>query len=511
MTSATGRKHRVLVVNAYLDPWRIATPTRLFVPRAMAPYFLAGHFAPEACEVRVWDEAFHGAMLDPRLFAWPDILVLSGLTVAFDRARQLAAYVRVANPRAVVIIGGPIARALPGLAADVFDYVCMGDTEEISEVAETLLGRDAVLPDGAPRFDLTAPRMGLGFVETTRNCNFACAFCSLTGEGRPYVGYSDTAIEAQLDAMGRTTGVMLLDNNFYGNNRASFERRVKALGRRWRSGQFKGWAALVTGDFFKRSQNLELVAKNGCVGLFSGVESLDPAVLRNFNKKQSLVSKPLALTEACAAHGIQFDYGLIVDFAQQNISDVDAQIDGLIADHRIPLPGLLSMTIPILGTPYFDEAAAAKRLMPNVMLSDMDGQKLVEWPREPVEKVVHFIRDLLRMRGRKSAVTAHVLRHAWHWRRHLPRELTAMSLVRPLHRFGPRMVFGSWAQMRQSWQEPHLTHSAMTDRLRLAYKPIMPMPERFASAFEPLMVTDAEGRLTDAVMAAQEKPRRHAI
>lgn len=486
-------------------------PRRTFLCRAMAPCFLAGHFIPDMCDIRVWDEAFHGALLKPRLFEWLDVLVLSGLTVASDRARQLAAYVRAANPSAVVIIGGPIARALPGLAADGFDYVCMGDTEEICKIAETIPGKDAVLPDGAPRFDLTAPRMGLCFVETTRNCNFACAFCSLTGEGRPYVAYSDTAIEAQRDAMGRTTGVVLLDNNFYGSNRAGFERQVKALGRRWQAGQFKAWAALMTGDFLKRPQNLKLVAENGCVGLFSGVESLDPAVLRNFNKKQSLVSEPLALTEACAAQGIQFDYGLIVDFAQQSIAEVDAQIDGLIADHRIPLPGLLSMTIPILGTPYFDETAASGWLMPNVMLSDMYGQTLVEWPKEPVEKVVPFIRDLLQMRGRKRAVAAHVLRHAWHWPRHLPRELTAMSLLRPLHRFGPRMVFGSWAQMRQSWQEPRLTHSAMTDRLRLAYKPIVPMPERFASAFEPLMVTDTDGRLTDAVLAAQEKPRKHAI
>lgn len=511
MVRATNRKHRVLVVNAYLDPWRAATPTRLFVPRAMAPYFLAGHFNQEACDVRVWDEAFHGAMLDPKVFAWPDVLVLSGLTVAFDRARQLAAYVRAANPRATVIIGGPIPRALPALCAEVFDYICLGDVEEIAEVAEDVLGDDAVLREAPPRFDLTAPKMGLGYVETTRNCNFACAFCSLTGEGRPYVAYDDAAIEAQLDAMGQTKGLMLLDNNFYGSNRASFERRVAALGRRWKAGQFKGWAALVTGDFFKRPQNLELVATNGCVGLFSGVESLDPAVLRSFNKKQSLVSEPLSLTEACAAHGIQFDYGLIVDFAQQTIAEVDAQIEGVIADHRVPMPGLLSMTIPILGTPYFDEAAAAGRLMPGVLLSDMDGQKLVEWPREPVDKVVPYIRDLLRMKGRKRAVAAHVLRHAWHWRGHLPAELTAMSLVRPLHRFAPRIVVGGWAQMRQSWQEPQLTHSAMTDSLRRAYSPVVPLPDRFARDFEPLVVTDDQGRLTDTLLAAQEAPPARAI
>lgn len=510
MTALRTRKHRVLIVNAYFDPWRVATPTRLFVPRAMAPYFLAGHFEPATCDVRVWDEAFHGALLDPKIFEWPDVLVLSGLTVAFDRARQLSAYVRAANPRVVVVIGGPIARALPALCSKVFDYICMGDTEEIADVAEAVLGQNAVLRHGAPRMDLTTPKMGLGYLETTRNCNFACAFCSLTGENQPYVAYSDEAIEAQLDAMGKVTGVMLLDNNFYGSNRMNFERRVEALGRRWKAGQFKAWAALVTGDFFKRPRNLELVAENGCAALFSGVESLDSAILKSFNKKQSLVSEPLALTETCAAHGVQFDYGLIIDFAQQTLEEVDAQVESLVADHRVPLPALLSMTIPILGTPYFNESAAAGRLMPNVLLSDMDGQKLVEWPKEPVEKVVPFFRDMLRMKGRKRALAGHVVRHAWHWRQHLRPELTAMSLLRPLHRFGPRMVFGSLAQMRQTWREPKLTYSAMSDQLRLAYTPVIPMPDRFAQDFKPLAITDANGQLTDDVMAAQEKPRIRA-
>lgn len=30
-----------MIVNAYVDPWRKAAPARLFVPRAMAPYYLA--------------------------------------------------------------------------------------------------------------------------------------------------------------------------------------------------------------------------------------------------------------------------------------------------------------------------------------------------------------------------------------------------------------------------------------------------------------------------------------
>lgn len=506
-----GRKSRILIVNAYFDPWRSATPTRLFVPRAMAPYYLAGYFNPALAEVRVWDEVYHGALLDRRQFEWPDMVVFTGLTAAFDRARQLLAYCRHFNPNVVGVIGGPIARALPAICDRVFDYSCQGDVEEIAEVIEAVLSRGHVSDATAPRFDLTSPSMGIAYLETTKNCNFACSFCSLSGEGRAYTAHSEHSIDSQLDAIGKAVCVMVLDNNFYGNNRGSFEWRVKKIGDRWRRGQFRGWGALVTGDFFKRPENLKLMAENGCKGIFSGVETLDPALLRTFNKKQSLSSDPLTLTEACAEHGIFFDYGMIIDFAHQTVAEVDDQLSGLLADHRVPLPGLLSMTIPIAGTPYFDKAAREGRMMPNVLLSDMDGQKLVEWPKEPVEKVVPFLRDLLKFRGRKRALTRHTLAHAWHWRKHFDLEQTILAAVRPLHRFGWNAGIGSPRQMYQSFKEPPLTYSAMTDQLRSAYQPQHRLPSRFESDFEPLQVTDENGALTDQFQSARVAPSSIAV
>ncbi|WP_193173219.1 B12-binding domain-containing radical SAM protein [Nisaea nitritireducens] len=499
------RKQNVLIINAYFDPWRSSTPTRWFIPRAMAPYYLAGHFNADLCNVRVWDEVFHGALLDTRLFDWPDLVIFTGLTAAFDRAHQLSAYFRNANPAVVTVIGGPIARALPSICAESFDYACQGDVEEIPQVIEDLWGSDYVSESTAPRFDLAVPSMGVGYLETTKNCNFACSFCSLTGEGRKFVSHSEQSITSQLDAMKRVLGVMVLDNNFYGNDRQSFERRVELIGERWRQGQFRGWGALVTGDFFKHPENVELMARNGCKGIFSGVESFDPEVLRSFNKKQSLTSDPRALTKLCAENGMFFDYGMIVDFSQQTIADVDSQLNAVLEDPTIPLPGLLSLTIPILGTPYFDDAARAGRLMPNLLLSDMDGQKVVEWPKEPLEKVVPFVADLMQFKGRKRALARHTVKHAWHWRRHFDLDQTALAMIRPLHRFGGRINLGNLRQMSQSRKEPPLTYCAMSDGLRSAYTPLVPLPSQFEKCFEPLRITDAGGGLTEELLKAREK------
>lgn len=502
------KNRKVLIINAYFNPWRKSTPTRWFIPRAMAPIYLAGYFNRDNVEVRVWDEVFDGTLLDARLFGWPDLVVFTGLTSAFDRAHQLSAYFRHANPSVATAIGGPIARALPGLCAEVFDYVSQGDVEDVEDIIRDIFDASCVSDTGAPRFDLAQPSMGVGYLETTKNCNFACSFCSLTGEKRAYTPHSEQSITRQLDAMKNALGVMVLDNNFYGSSRSSFRRRVEIIGDRWRRGQFRGWGALVTGDFFKHPENVELMARNGCKAVFSGVESLDPAILKTFNKKQSITSDPRALTRLCAEYGMIFDYGMIADFSQQTVDEVESQLDAVLHDHTIPLPSLLTLTIPILGTPYFDAAARAGRLMPNVCLSDLDGQKIVEWPKEPLEKVVPFVADLLRFRGRKAALARHAFKHAWHWHRHFDWDQTALALVRPLHRFGGSIDVnvGSIRQMRQSFREPSLTYCAMTDDLRSSYTPQMRLPSNFEKCFKPLRVTDAEGALTGEILKARSMP-----
>jgi len=505
MTSS--HRPRVMIVNAYVDPWRSAAPMKLFIPRAMAPCYLAGRLNSDRADLKIHDECFHGALLTPKVFPWPDLVILTGLTSAFDRTRQLAAYFRNANPQVAVAIGGPIARALPGLCGDIFDHVLDGDVESLDGLIEETLGQGFLTDDPAPRFDLAGWSFGLGFVETTRNCNFACAFCSLTGEGRAYQSYSSEEINRQLDAQKRFQMLMVLDNNFYGNSRADFARRTEFLGERWRRGDFLGWGALVTGDFFKNPDNLAKVAANGCKALFSGVESLDPEVLRSYNKRHSLASDPKTLARLCADHGILFDYGMMVDFGQQTVAEVDAQIAAILESPETPLPALLSLTIPILGTPHFDAVAKDGRLMPNLKLADLDGQKLVEWPKEPLETVVPYLKNLLQFRGRKLALTRHAVRHAWSRRRSFDVSQTLISLIGPLVRYGGGLRLGTWRQMRQTWAEPRRTFCAMTDGLGAAYRPAVRMEARFLPEFEPLLLTDGEGRLR-AEFARQEPQAR---
>ena len=60
--------------------------------------------------------------------------------------------------------------------------------------------------------------------------------------------------------------------------------------------------------------------------------------------------------------------------------------------------------------------------------------------------------------------------------------------------------------MSQSRKEPPLTYCAMSDELRAAYKPLVPLPSQFEKCFEPLRITDAEGGLTEELLKGREKP-----
>ncbi|HSR71984.1 MAG TPA: cobalamin-dependent protein, partial [Kiloniellales bacterium] len=221
-------RKRILIVNAFFDEYRRTRGSPARVPRAMGPEYLAGAFAAERSDIRLYNEQYSGPLRDLALLAWCDMLVLTGVTTAFDRMRQLTAYVRALNPKAVVVAGGPPVRALPRLSQRIFDYACTGDVEELQGVIAAVFGESHVAAEIFPRYDL-GPRRGLlGYVESSRNCNFRCSFCSLTGEGGRYRRYDLDYLQRQILATGKRQ-IVFIDNNFYGNDRDYLMARLALL------------------------------------------------------------------------------------------------------------------------------------------------------------------------------------------------------------------------------------------------------------------------------------------
>lgn len=488
-------RKRVLIVNCYFDHSRQPLHRRFKLPQAVGPIYLAGAFSRELCEVRCYTELASGPLEDEQLLAWPDMLVLTGLTNSFDRMLHLTAYSRSKNPNVIVVAGGPAVRALPLLARHFFDFCCLGDVEELCEVVADAFGPAYVTEQITPRYDLAYQPSSIGYIETTRYCNFRCAFCSLTGERHPYQTHSLDYIRRQILALGKKKRVFIVDNNFYGNDREHFHERIKLLKEMRQNGHFNNWSALVTNDFFSKQENLSLVKDAGCELLFCGVESFDSVWLRNFNKPQNIGARQVELIKKCLKMGVVFSYGLIADVTTRSLADIRRELEFILATPEITLPSFVSLSIPILGTPYFFDSLGKGLILPNTKVRDMDGTTVLQKPLDPIDKVVKFMVDDVPSFGGYSR---DVIRHAARFARLYKNDLTKTQLVLAtggsLSLCAQRLLM-SLRGRRWLGKQVRRTHVSTTEPLDHMYTPAFRVDARFKKYFKPTMVTDENGQL----------------
>ncbi len=496
---------RVLIVNCYLDELRAPVVRSRKIPQSMAPVFLAGAFSPQHCEIRLYSELDRGPLYNEALLSWPDMVVLTGLNTAFDRMKQITAYARTKNPRVIVVAGGPAIRALPKLASHYFDYACTGDIEQLQDVIRDAWGGAYLAETMSPRFDLLPPGR-IGYLETSRNCNFRCSFCTLSAEKRRYQSYASANIREQVLQQGYKDVLVLLDNNFYGPNRGDFFTRLETLKQLYHEKRFGGWAALVTNDFFT-PVNLRLARESGCVALFSGVESFDADWLRGCRKTQNTRAPQIELIRSCLDAGIVFLYGLMLDVSTRSLADLRAELEFIVSTPEITLPSYLALPIPILGTPYFHQCVAEKKLLPNLRLRDMDCTTLTMQPREGLQETAQFVKDLQHLRGLRLKALSHTARFAARYFEGFSSVQKLIALGNTAGLLAPVAASSSLLSgLRHS--RSARTHIGGTEPLDALYTPAFAVDERFAGHFQPTRVTDAEGNLSGemAELSSATKP-----
>ncbi len=492
-------RQRVLVVNCYFDYSRepIRRPSKF--PQAVGPVFLAGAFSRELCEVRCYDEVSSGPLENESLLGWPDMLVLTGLTHCFDRMLHLTAYARTKNAKVIVVAGGPAVRALPLLSEKFFDYSCLGDIEELRAVIADTWGEAYVAEQMLPRFDLAYWIKLVSHVETTRYCNFHCSFCSLTGEGRAYQTYDLESIRRQVLAVGKRRKLLFVDNNFYGNDREHFRRRIELIKELRADGRFRNWAALVTNDFFSKQENLTLAKESGCELLFSGVESFDPVWLRAFNKLQNTSAPQVEMISRCLNAGIIFCYGLMLDISTRTIADVRRELEFITGTPEITLPAFITLSIPILGTPYFYECLNNRTMLPDTKLRDMDGITIVQKTLDPIDRAVEFVRGVEQFHGLRSRVIKHSIRFFNLYRSKLnPLQLSIgfeQGLLLSAHTLMTSTTAFGWVKKGRT-----RTYVSTTEPADQTYTPAFRVDSRFRNHFQPTMVTDRTGNLAEELI-----------
>ena len=489
----------ILIVNCYFPEMREAIKRSNEVPNALAPVLLGGFFCPDMCNIRLYNEVNSGFLevFEPELLDSIDMLVLTGLTAAFDRLLHLTAYARTKNPNVVVVAGGHGVRTLPRYSEQFFDYSCQGDVEQIVDVIRDSIGSEYVSREFRPRYDLAYWMKRFGYVESSRNCNFRCSFCSLTGVGLPYQVKSMDYLDAQLDAVGRKKILFFNDNQLLGDGSKTFADRISRVQKRREQGQFDVWGGFVTDTFFWKEDNIKLAHETGCMSLFVGVESFDDSEwLGRVNKKQNSKQSQVELIRRSCDGGVLFQYGLVFDPTERTTDQMYREMDIICDTPEVPLPLFMFTAIPFPGTPMFHEHIEKERILPNTKIRDLESSTLCLKPLEPVEHVVDFIKTGKNFRNYRRKAFAHQMQFLKRYRHSLSgvqktlSALGALAIMYPGKFSSPGSVF--------TRKRPK-THISTTERLDDVYTPRMFVESRYLDHFKPTVLVDAGGQLNPAL------------
>ncbi len=336
--------------------------------------YLAAHVPPH-WEVRLVDEQIEPADLD----APTDLVGISTTTLTINRAYALADAFR---ERGVpVVLGGIHASVLPDEALQHCDAVCVGDGELLMEriLADAEQGRlqPRYQAEPGPLEGLRPPRRdifprGYSFlpVSTSRGCPFDCAFCAIHSfyGGR----YRQRPVAEVLEELRTLPGghrvVFFSDGNLYGyspRDRARFVELCRGIAELRERGElpFERWTAYGSINTLDDTEALELAARAGCLALFVGFESINPASLEEMGKRLNLrfgVESYRRLVRNAQERGL-----LVVG---EMIVGADADDDRVLADTASFLRAIdfdllrLQILQPLPGTRLFDRLEGEGRL-----------------------------------------------------------------------------------------------------------------------------------------------------
>ncbi len=318
-----------------------------------------------------------------------DFIALSFMDFCAPHAFDVAARFRARGK--TVIGGGKYASTFPDEVAPHFDCVVVGEAERVwpGVVEDMVAGRlkkryeapfapplDGIPP---PRYDLVEREFEAPVVtEATRGCPYDCSFCQLTIQRAPFRKrpiadvINDLSATSKLPLLKRKLA-MLYDNNLGGDlvYAKDLLREIAKL-KLWALGTQFSFDCLHDDEF------VDLLAKANCTMAFIGLESLSEPSLASVHKRQNKVAEYKELFEKLKHHGIMTMTGLMLALDEDTpeyYRSLPAHLDEI-----DPSVILLSISIPIPGTPFHKRALGEGRII-DTDLSHYEGDHLVITPR----------------------------------------------------------------------------------------------------------------------------------
>jgi radical SAM superfamily enzyme YgiQ (UPF0313 family) len=362
------RRPPKIVVVGFAGFLRDYTVTNFRMPR-IGPVMVGTVLQAAGYSVRVYAESVRA--LDREALTRicnADVVAMGVLTYGANRAYALADLIRRVNPRARIVMGDVHPTIMPEHALQHCDFVVRGEGEQtILELVGHLTGRDGAPPPSEilglswwnegrivhnperPRpeaidveLDLSLvegfvqpdtrtlreeQRYTMSVVQASRGCPVGCSFCLGSKIlGRSYRTKGIDRVISELHrirryAISRTPVVFFVDNHLF------IDRPwTKALLRRIIAERLN-FKLIGFGQYFvgRDPEMLDLLREAGFFRIFVGFESINPATLQQYKKRQSEQTMRECIAKM-HAHGIEIHGSFMLGGEADTLATVEATI-----------------------------------------------------------------------------------------------------------------------------------------------------------------------------------------